>query len=274
VALGAFCLLHPLEVARVWNVSATLAGWKAAVPAPDQPGEQVEIPAAPTNFPAHPNWAWQTRDGKTYANVIITQVSPTEVIITHSLGVAHLPLDSLPADVQQELHYHPPAPVAPPPPTVSLTPVAGMVNNKLIDAKGQPVPTPGPSIKYYAIYYSAGWCPPCHVFTPSLVDWYGKFKPLHHDFELIFVSEDKSETDMSSYMQVTQMPWPAVRYTDLPRQAGTFRGPDIQQYAGSGIPDLVLVDSTGKVLSDSFDGSNYVGPQTVIDYMNEKLATN
>jgi hypothetical protein len=70
------------------------------------------------------------------------------------------------------------------------------------------------------------------------------------------------------------MPWPAVRYADLPRLSGTLRGPDIQQYVGSGIPDLVLVDSSGKVLADSFEGSNDVGPQTVITYMNDNLGMN
>ena len=240
------------------------------IPVPD---EQASGWTPPQDIPAQPNWTWHTNDGKTYQNVVITSISPTSVTITHSVGIAHIPLDSLPADVQHLLHYHPAggnAALAP----ASLSPVAALLNNKLVDAGGQPVPTPGPSIKYYAIYYSASWCPPCHAFTPLLVDWYRKFKPYHHNFELIFVSEDRSETDMYNYMQQMQMPWPAVKYSDLPRQAGTFRGPDIQQFAGAGIPDLVLVDSAGVVLSDSFDGSTYVGPQAVIDYMNDKLGMN
>ncbi len=34
--------------------------------------------------------------------------------------------------------------------------------------------------------------------------------------------------------------------------------------AGSGIPSLVLVNSTGKVISSSYAGSQYVGPEKVL----------
>ena len=60
------------------------------------------------------------------------------------------------------------------------------------------------------------------------------------------------------------MPWPAITYSQLSHQPGSFKGPGIESFANSGIPDLVLVDSTGKVLSDSFHGSEYVGPETVM----------
>ncbi len=164
-----------------------------------------------------------------------------------------------------------PEPLPAPAPANVLTPLAAMLKDKLVDSTGKAVPTPGADVKYYAIYYSASWCPPCHAFTPTLVDWYRTFKPKHPDFELIFVSEDQSESSMFGYMTEMQMPWPAVKYAELPRTNGTFRGPDIQQFANSGIPDLVLVDSSGKVLADSFNGSSYLGPQSVITYMNGNL---
>jgi hypothetical protein len=80
-----------------------------------------------------------------------------------------------------------------------------------------------------------------------------------------------NEPAMAGYMTEMQMPWPAVNYAELPRSNGTFRGPGIQQFANSGIPDLVLVDSSGKVLADSFNGGTYLGPESVIDYMNNNL---
>ena len=67
---------------------------------------------------------------------------------------------------------------------------------KLVSQSGAdyqfPADAPANAIQYYAIYYSAQWCPPCHAFTPKLVDWYNRFKPAHHNFELIFVRPRKT----------------------------------------------------------------------------------
>jgi nucleoredoxin len=112
--------------------------------------------------------------------------------------------------------------------------------------------------KYVAFYYSASWCPPCRIFTPKLVDFYNSFKAQHPDFELIFVTADQSQADMLAYMKGEKMPWPAVRFDDID-------GTNATRYSGAGIPDLVLVDAGGKVLSDSFNGSDYVGPDKVVE---------
>jgi nucleoredoxin len=39
----------------------------------------------------------------------------------------------------------------------------------------------------------------------------------------------------------------------------------LQKYLGKGIPDLVIVDASGRVLADSFVGGKYVGPARVLD---------
>ena len=82
---------------------------------------------------------------------------------------------------------------------------------KTVDAAGLS------GVKYWAIYYSASWCPPCRAFTPKLVEFYNSFKPQHPNFELIFVNEDQSEDAMLAYMQGDAMPWPAVRFDDIDR---------------------------------------------------------
>jgi len=103
--LGAFCMEHPFEVARLWNASNTVSGLAVAAVPPALPASpnQPESAPPPQPLPAQANWTWQTLDGKTYDNVVITHLSPTEVTITHSLGVAHLPLTNLPPDIQQQL---------------------------------------------------------------------------------------------------------------------------------------------------------------------------
>jgi nucleoredoxin len=105
------------------------------------------------------------------------------------------------------------------------------------------------NVKYVAFYYSASWCAPCRAFTPKLVDFYKEFKAQHPNFELIFVCHDHDESAMVNYMKTDGMTWPAVRFSDI---SNSRLGAN--KYCGSGIPDLVLVDENGKVLSDSFNG--------------------
>ncbi|MSU69740.1 MAG: redoxin domain-containing protein [Opitutaceae bacterium] len=114
-------------------------------------------------------------------------------------------------------------------------------------------------VKFYAIYFSASWCPPCREFTPGFVDAYGKIRALYPELEVVLVNHDHSQADMLAYMRNDQMKWPALRWEDIKGAAA------INRYAGEGIPCLVLVDENGKVLSDSFHGRDYVGPNAVVD---------
>jgi nucleoredoxin len=119
--------------------------------------------------------------------------------------------------------------------------------------------------KLYLLYFSAHWCQPCRIFTPGLVNYYNDAAPKHPEFELVFVSRDKSPFGMETYMHETNMPWPALDYKKIPNKDG------INKYAGKGIPDLVLVDASGKVLATSFDGDQYVGPARVLGVLDAIL---
>ena len=111
----------------------------------------------------------------------------------------------------------------------------------------------------YGLYFSAHWCGPCRKFTPQLVAYYNQIARDHPEFEIIFVSADKSANDMAIYMRESGMPWPAIEYSKLANV------PTLQKYAGRGIPDLVIVDASGKVLADSYVSGKYVGPARVLD---------
>lgn len=116
---------------------------------------------------------------------------------------------------------------------------------------------------YYAIYYSAHWCPPCRKFTPQLVSFYNSYSKKHENFEIIFVSSDRSEDAMEEYMKTTNMPWLAVEFDQKSHPATRF--------SGKGIPCLVLLNNEGNVLAHSYVGSKYVGPTSVMNALKEKL---
>jgi nucleoredoxin len=145
------------------------------------------------------------------------------------------------------------------------------VQNSLVKATGRGVESVDASslqdARYIAIYYSASWCPPCRAFTPSLVSWYNRNKAANPHFELIFVSSDESAADMADYMKAYGMEWPALAFNR--RNVGS-----LVKYKGSGIPCLVLIDETGKVLSHSYVGGTYVGPQKVLHDMARILKEN
>jgi nucleoredoxin len=119
--------------------------------------------------------------------------------------------------------------------------------------------------KYFLLYFSAHWCGPCRKFTPGLINLYKEIAAKHPEFELIFVSCDRSPFGMETYMRETNMPWPAIDFQKLREKEG------IQKYAGKGIPDLVLVDNSGTVLADSYKGEQYLGPASVLQALNNIL---
>lgn len=120
--------------------------------------------------------------------------------------------------------------------------------------------------KLIALYFSGRWCPSCRKFTPELVDYYNRVAAAHPEFEVVFVSSDRSGRAMEEYMRETKMPWPAVQYEK------TAEKEDLKKYAGSGIPCLVLVDASGKVISDSYAGKTYLGPSKVLRDLDQLFA--
>ena len=110
----------------------------------------------------------------------------------------------------------------------------------LVDMDGEEVETKLLDNNFVIVYYSAGWCPPCQRFTPGLVDFYNQ----HHkngQFELVFYSFDRKKEAMHTYMKGKKMPFPAIKFESL-------EDSKMKQFAGRGIPFLVLFDKKGEVL--------------------------
>jgi len=117
---------------------------------------------------------------------------------------------------------------------------------------------------YLILYFGAHWSAPCQAFTPDLVDFYEKEKG-GHLFQVLYVSNGNSEREMLAYMRKTKMQWPAVVYHSKSRKKLN------QNYSGASIPRLVLLNSDGQILADTFNGDKFLGPQSVLDKLSAKL---
>ncbi len=124
---------------------------------------------------------------------------------------------------------------------------------------------PSDRIQYYALYFSAEWCPPCREFKPVLTKFYREMKPKYPSFEVILISRDETAKAMEDHLKMDQTPWPAIRFEEIASKSG------ILKYEGRGLPCLVLVDSQGKVLADSFVKNEYVGPESVLEALKKYL---
>ncbi|CAI9624195.1 unnamed protein product, partial [Staurois parvus] len=57
--------------------------------------------------------------------------------------------------------------------------------------------------KIVGLFFSAAWCSPCRDFTPVLCDFYSELVEEADppaQFEIVFISSDKSAEDMVDYM--------------------------------------------------------------------------
>jgi len=110
---------------------------------------------------------------------------------------------------------------------------------KLKDNKMEPTGAQIPN-KYYIFYYTASWCPPCQKFTPSLVQFYNQNK--NNDFEIVLISSDKSEADMTRYAVAKKMPWPQLKFDKVSSFKQAFPN------GLRGIPGIMVTDLEGNII--------------------------
>ncbi len=112
--------------------------------------------------------------------------------------------------------------------------------------------------KFVALYFSAHWCGPCRKFTPRLVDYYNRVAAAHPEFEIIFVSFDRSRFGWETYVREMKMPWLAVDYDQLGNLGG------VKDLGGTSIPSLLVLDSGSHIVASSYDGEKYLGPSNAL----------
>ncbi|XP_043471792.1 nucleoredoxin-like [Leptopilina heterotoma] len=127
---------------------------------------------------------------------------------------------------------------------------------------------------FKGVYFSAHWCPPCKAFTPQLVDTYQRIRERGHNFEVIFVSSDRSEESYNIY--TGSMPWLRIPFSQEERRQKLARALDVQA-----IPTLVILDPRDNIITlegraellEDPEGLNFPWTSRLVNILTEKYAT-
>ena len=96
--------------------------------------------------------------------------------------------------------------------------------------------------KYICIYFSASWCKPCKTFTPTLIEFYKKYKN-KKDFEIVLIPyKEKDKETFNTYFE--GMPWYCTT-----RMTNYIKLKEI--YECQTVPFLVIIDQKGKIISNT-----------------------
>lgn len=122
--------------------------------------------------------------------------------------------------------------------------------------------------KYYAFYYTASYCAPCKVFSPTLVTFYEVYQEIYGaQFEIVLVSDDKTESKMAEYAKQMGMKFPHISLSEVSAFKENF-SPPAHLY-----PSLVICTPMGEVLKTSFDKNGlYHGVEIPMNYLKTKLS--
>jgi len=96
--------------------------------------------------------------------------------------------------------------------------------------------------KVVALYFSAMWCPPCRMFTPKLKKYYEDLKAKGKNFEVIFVSRDRTAEDLLEYYKDHHAEWAYLEFGS-PKIDELLKKFEVQT-----IPTLRVVKADGKVV--------------------------
>ncbi|CAI5449338.1 unnamed protein product [Caenorhabditis angaria] len=104
--------------------------------------------------------------------------------------------------------------------------------------------------KVVALYFSAGWCPPCKQFTPKLHRLYNALRSNGKPFEVVFFTRDRSRADFEENFTEKHGDWLSVKFDDpiLTRYPPKFEV--------KSIPVCRIINSAGKIVE--MDGKTII----------------
>lgn len=141
--------------------------------------------------------------------------------------------------------------------------VTNLLPTALHDASGKEVQTEALKKKFVGLYFSAHWCPPCRAFTPSLVKF--RDENADNDFEIVFVSLDKSQREKNKYIEQMDMKW-----LSIPGASSKIADSLAQQFEITGIPALIILAPDGSVVTAQGREDVMMSSETALSKWKEK----
>lgn len=120
--------------------------------------------------------------------------------------------------------------------------------------------------KLVGLYFSASWCPPCQMFIPQLCDMYNELLKRKANFEIVFLSFDKNETEMEMYFRSKQGNWHALPFDD------PFKEELKVKYNVTAIPRFIVIHPDGEVITAK--GRKEVQDKGIIAFRNWQQTAN
>ncbi|MEA1949834.1 MAG: TlpA disulfide reductase family protein [Planctomycetota bacterium] len=115
---------------------------------------------------------------------------------------------------------------------------AMVVKGKTLD--GKPYDLAKEKGRVVLVQFWATWCQPCVVEIASVLKNY----ELYHDrgFDVVGISIDEDKAALEAFMKKDRIPWPVLLDSEA-QESNAMR------YGVTGVPQLILVDKQGKVVS-------------------------
>lgn len=119
--------------------------------------------------------------------------------------------------------------------------------------------------KRVALYFSAGWCPMCTSFEPSLVNFRQQAADNGNPIELVYVSSDRSAEDQSkraASMDMLSVPFEGA--ADFKEKYNIWAGSESLKFGfgrRSGVPALVVLDKNEEEMA--FVAAESQGPKAL-----------
>jgi nucleoredoxin len=133
-----------------------------------------------------------------------------------------------------------------------MSSAAGASLPPLLDAGGNPVDASALAGKRVALYFSAGWCPMCTSFEPSLMKFVDACKDSGKPVSLIYVASDRSKQDAmarAKAMDCLQVEYDGDARGALKKQFNVWSGSESFEFGvfgrRSGVPALVVLSEDG-----------------------------